>query len=186
VRSKARARNAVALAASLGVAAVCCLGCGTSSSTAERALVERYLAEVEPIRLSVNRLLERADPILEGFANHGLSRATAARRMDALERRFAAYAVQIAGVNPLDAELRSLNVPYAETYVLEDSYLAALVAGISNGNLRDLPDTQAAQRAAIIRWRTRLTVLAARVHARLPLDLQQAGRGEIAPSPFGS
>jgi hypothetical protein len=170
----------------LGVAAFSCCGCGTSSTAAERAHVERYLAEVEPIRRSVNKLLEGADPILEGFAKHRVSRATTTRRMSALEGRFATYAVEIAGVNPADDELRSLNAPYAETYVLEDSYLAALAAGISSGNLRDLPDTQNAQRAAIVRWRTRLTVLADRVHARLPLDLQQAGRGEIAPSPFGS
>jgi hypothetical protein len=148
--------------------------------------IERYLAEVEPIRLSVNRLLEGADPILEGLAKGRVSRATAARRMEALERRFAMYAVQIAGVHPPDEELRSLNTPYAETYVLEDSYLSALTEGISNGELRNLPDTQNVQRAAIIRWRTHLTVLAERARARLPPDLQQAGRGEIAPSPFGS
>jgi hypothetical protein len=46
--------------------------------------------------------------------------------------------------------------------------------------------TQAAQRAAIIRWRTDLTVLARAAGAALPADLQQAGRGEIAPVPNGS
>jgi hypothetical protein len=44
----------------------------------------------------------------------------------------------------------------------------------------------AAQRAAIIRWRIDLTVLARAADAPLPADLQQAGRGEIAPSPNGS
>ncbi len=106
--------------------------------------------------------------------------------MGKLERRFAAYAVQIAAVDPPDARLRALNVPYAETYVLEDAYLSALTTGLAEGSLDDLPDTQDAQRAAIIRWRTHLTVLAGAVHAPLPADLQQAGRGEIAPSPSGS
>ena len=50
----------------------------------------------------------------------------------------------------------------------------------------DLPDTQAAQRATIIRWRTVLEVLAGEARLSLPPDLQQAGRGEIAPSPTGS
>jgi hypothetical protein len=40
--------------------------------------------------------------------------------------------------------------------------------------------------AAIIQWRTDLTVLARRAALDLPADLQAAGRGEIAPSPGGS
>jgi hypothetical protein len=76
--------------------------------------------------------------------------------------------------------------PYANTYVFEDAYLSALVAGLADGELTNLPNTQAAQRAAIIRWRIGLTVLARAVDAPLPADLQQAGRGEIAPSPNGS
>ena len=174
------------LAASVILTVVGCCGCGTAPTAAPRAHVERYVAEVEPIRRSVNELLEGADPVLAAWRDHGISRATAARRIDALERQFASYAVQIAGVHPRDDELLSLNAPYAETYVLEDSYLAALAAGIADGNLRDLPDTQNAQRAAIVRWRIRLTVLADAVHAALPPDVQQAGRGEIAPSPLGS
>jgi len=66
------------------------------------------------------------------------------------------------------------------------AYLSALVAGLADGELTDLPNTQAAQRAAIIRWRIDLTVLARAADAPLPADLQQAGRGEIAPSPDGS
>jgi hypothetical protein len=45
---------------------------------------------------------------------------------------------------------------------------------------------QAARRVAIIRWRSGLTVLARAAGAPLPSGLQQAGRGEIAPSPKGS
>jgi hypothetical protein len=99
--------------------------------------------------------------------------------MGRLEQRFAAYAVDIAAVNPPTAELRALNTPYANTYVFEDAYLSALVAGLADGELTDLPNTQAVQRAAIIRWRIGLTVLARVADAPLPADLQQAGRGEI-------
>lgn len=106
--------------------------------------------------------------------------------MGALERRFAAYAVEIATVDPPNARLRALNAPYAETFVFEDSFLSALASGLAEGDLDELPNTQAAQRAAIIRWRVGLMVLADRVHAPLPADLQQAGRGEIAPSTSGS
>jgi hypothetical protein len=49
-----------------------------------------------------------------------------------------------------------------------------------------LPNTQEAQRAAIIRWRICLTVLARAAAAPLPADRQQAGRGEIALSLDGS
>jgi hypothetical protein len=52
-------------------------------------------------------------------------------------------------------------------------------------NLNDLPDTKAAQPAAIIGWHTGLTVLADRAGVGLPADLQQAGRGGIAPAPDG-
>jgi hypothetical protein len=175
----------------LGVACTIALcGCASrthgSAETTQRSQVERYIAEVEPIRLAVNELLGRADPILGAFAARRIDHAQAARRMDRLERRFATYTVEIAAVSPASAQLRALNSRYAETYVLEDAYLSALVAGLAGGNLDNLPHTEATQRAAIIRWRTHLTVLANATGARLPADLQQAGRGEIAPSPGGS
>lgn len=154
--------------------------------TARQSALERYLAEVEPIRLYVNRLLEGADPVLARLASGRITRVTAAHRIGSLERRFAEYAVRIAAVRPDDDQLRALNVGYAETYVLEDSYLSALTTGIADDNLADLPNTQNAQRAAIVSWRTRLTVLANELHVELPADLQNAGRGEIAPSPRGS
>jgi hypothetical protein len=144
------------------------------------------MGEVEPIRLAVNKLLGGADPILEAFHDRRITPGEAARRMGQLERRFADYAVDIAAVNPPTAQLRALNAGYANPYVFEDAYLSALVAGLADGELTGLPNTQAAQRAAIIRWRTKLTVLAHAAHAPLPADLQQAGRGEIAPSPNGS
>ena len=56
-------------------------------------------------------------------------------------QRFAGYAVDIAAVDPPTAQLRALNAPYANTYVFEDAYLSALVAGLADGELTDLPDT---------------------------------------------
>jgi hypothetical protein len=168
-------------------------GCGGASgpSSAARLRQQRralsdYLRDVEPLRLAVNNLLEGADPILAGYARDHLSAARAAQRMGALERRFAAYAVQVAAIEPQTARLRTLQETYAHTYVLEDSYLSALTDGLATRKLENLPDTQAAQRAAIIEWRIGLTVLAGRVSLALPADLQRAGRGEIAPTPGGS
>ena len=106
--------------------------------------------------------------------------------MEALERRFAGYTVQVAAITPSAPAVRSLHAIYAHTYILEDSYLSALANGFAERDLDDLPDTQSEQRAAIIQWRTGLTVLAERVGFHLPADLQVAGRGEIAPSPNGS
>ncbi|HTA15501.1 MAG TPA: hypothetical protein VK781_11655 [Solirubrobacteraceae bacterium] len=106
--------------------------------------------------------------------------------MGALERRFAIYAVDVAAIQPATMRLRLLNAPYAHTYILEDSYLSALTTALAEHNPDDLPATQAAQRAAIIQWRTGLTVLARRALVKLPGDLQAAGRGEIAPSVQGS
>ncbi|MGA9284012.1 MAG: hypothetical protein WBV85_01065 [Solirubrobacteraceae bacterium] len=160
-------------------------GSATGTRRAQRAAIERYVGEVEPIRLAVNELLEGADPILEAFHDRRIATGEAARRMGQLEQRFAAYAVDIAAVDPPTTQLRALNTGYADTYIFEDAYLSALGAGLADNKLADLPDTQAAQRAAIIRWRIGLTVLARAADAPLPADLQQAGRGEIAPSPEG-
>ena len=167
-------------------------GCGGRSISAsvsaqrERAALVSYLRKVEPIRLAVNRLLAGADPILSAYHDNRISPRQASLRMGALERRFAAYTVDMAAIQPATAQLRSVNAPYAHTYILEDSYLSALTTGLQERNLDRLPDTQSAQRAAIIQWRTGLTVLARRAALELPGDLQAAGRGEIAPSPQGS
>jgi hypothetical protein len=110
----------------------------------QRAAIERYLGEVQPIRLAVNKLLEGADPILEAFHDRHITPEQAARRMGQLEQRFAAYAVDIAAVNPPTAQLRALNAPYADTYVFEDTYLSALVVSLADNELTHLPNTQAA------------------------------------------
>jgi hypothetical protein len=165
-------------------------GCGSGDSGSgapgtTRESVEAYVARVEPIRLGTNRLLDRADPILSAYHEHRLSPHQAQERMNALERRFADYAVRIAGLHPVPPALQAAQRAYAHTYVFEDSYLSALTAAIRERDFEDLPDTQDRQRAAIIAWRIRLQVVADRVGAKLPADIQVAGRGEIAPSPTG-
>jgi hypothetical protein len=159
---------------------------GAGAGNRTRAALDSYMAQIEPLRLGVNKLLNGADPILGAYREHRLTAARAASRMDALERRFAAYTVDVAAIRPSLPALRALHAEYAHTYIQEDAYLSALVSGLEQGDLGGLPDTQAAQRAAIIDWRTGLTVLARDAGVALPADLQQAGRGEIAPSPGGS
>jgi hypothetical protein len=168
------------------VLALIIAGCGQSEPPSPRGQLEAYLARVEPIRRQVNRLLDRADPILSAFSERRLGARAAQSRMNCLERRFAAYAVRIATVRPVPAALRSVQESYAHTYVLEDAYLSALAAALPERQFKDLPDTQNRQRTAIIAWRIGLEALAGRVGVRLPADLQAAGRGEIAPSPSGS
>ena len=167
-------------------------GCGGRSRSTEgspqsqRTALLGYLREIEPLRLAVNRLLNGADPILADYARGRLSTLAASRRMGALEARFAAYTVDIAAIEPATPGLRGLHALYAHTYILEDSYLSALVVGLAERDVANLPNTQSEQRAAIIQWRTGLAVLAGRLRVVLPGDLHLAGRGEIAPSPHGS
>jgi hypothetical protein len=177
-------RGAPALAAL--AAALLLVACGSGEPHSERGSLRAYLHQVEPIRLQVNRLLDRADPILTGYRRHRLTAAGAQRRMNALERRFAAYAVRIAAVRDVPTALRSAQRSYAHTFVFEDAYLSALVAALPGREFDDLPDTQSRQRAAIVAWRIQLELLAGRLGVMLPPDLQAAGRGEIAPSPEGS
>jgi hypothetical protein len=85
------------------------------------------------------------------------------------------------GGSVADPALARINAPYAHTYVLEDSYLATLASDLGDGMFSNLPNTQDQQRLAIIEWRIALEVAASQVGYVLPADLQQAGRGEIAP-----
>jgi hypothetical protein len=141
-----------------------------------------YLDKVEPIRLGVNSLLDDADPILDGYRDHHLSGSQAAVAMGQLEQSFSAYMVDINALQPSDPTLAGINAPYAHTYILEDAYLNALVAALPDGDFSGLPNTQSDQRDAIIAWRVQLEILAKKLSVVLPPDLQQAGRGEIAPS----
>ncbi len=190
--ARPRRAHVLLLAIVLALAAATLGGCGGRSTSArvsaqdERAALVSYLRQVEPIRLAVNRLLNGADPILSAYHDNRISPRRASFRMSILERRFAAYTVEVAAIAPATAQLRAVNAPYAHTYILEDSYLSALTTGLAERNLDGLPDTQSEQRAAIIQWRTSLTVLAHVAGLDLPGDMQAAGRGEIAPSPHGS
>jgi hypothetical protein len=184
----------VAVAAGCALALGAIAGCGSSSSTAHAKAgaqvsasdLRSYITAVEKVRLPVNQLLEDADPILAAYKSHKITPLQASHRFDAMERGFAGYARQMQLIAPGDATLAALNAPYAQTYFLEDSYLATLASDLREGDFDNLPDTQDAQRLAIIEWRIHLETIAARLHVTLPGDLQQAGRGEIAPAIEGS
>jgi hypothetical protein len=167
------------------LAALASSAAATTTAPVSGGSLRSYVHAVEPIRLGVNDLLEGADPILTSFREHQTTGDQAAAAMDALERRFAGYTVQINALTPSNPTLARLHAPYAHTYILEDAYLSALTAALPGGDFSTLPNTQAAQRAAIIEWRTQLEVLSRQTHTRLPADLQQAGRGEIAPAASG-
>jgi hypothetical protein len=176
----------VGLAASaLALALSACGSDDRGDPGSPRRAVAQYVARVEPIRLGVNRLLDRADPILSAYRERRIGTRPAGRRLAALERRFAVAARRIAALRPVPRALRTAQRAYAHTYVLEDAYLSALVSALPDRDFEALPATQSRQRAAIIAWRIRLEVVAGRLGVRLPADLQAAGRGEIAPSPLG-
>ena len=145
-----------------------------------------YVAEVEPIRDGVNRLLDTADPLLERWRDHRLTDTQAAAAMGALEQRFAAYTTQITALVPADPTLQRVNAPYAHTYLLEDAYLRALAAALPSRAFGSLPLTASQQRTAIVVWRNQVEALGRALRVALPRDLQHAGRGDIAPSPTGS
>jgi hypothetical protein len=162
------------------------VGCGGSEPRSTGSSLSSYLAEVEPIRLGVNRLLDGADPILDAYRDHRIGPNAAWRRMNALEERFAGYAVRIADVRHVPMALREEQRRYTHTFVFEDAYLSALAAALPDRDFGDLPNTQNRQRRAIIAWRIAIESLAAREGTKLPAALTAAGRGEIAPSPTGS
>jgi hypothetical protein len=164
--------------------AAACGGGGNGKVPA--ADIRSYVAAVEAVRLPVNKLLNGADPILDAYHDHRITPAQASQRMGALEATFANYTLKMQEVDPSNSQLRAINEPYAQTYFFEDSYLASLASDLAEGDFDNLPNTQAAQRLAIIVWRTKLELIAAKSGVTLPADLQQAGRGEIAPAPDGS
>jgi hypothetical protein len=155
-------------------------------SSVTPAALTSYVAAVQRVRLPVNAPLNGADPILDAYHDHRISPAAASRRFGRLEESFAAYARQMQEITPPDHPLATINAPYAHTYFFEDSYLATLASDLAEGDFDNLPNTQDAQRLAIITWRINLEVLADRLHVTLPANLQQAGRGEIAPAVDGS
>src|SRR5436190_665026 len=117
-------------AAGVLAAVVALSACGSSSdagSPGPPAQLETYVQQIEPLRLAVNRLLERADPILGAYREHRIGPNVAQRRFDHLERRFAAYATRIAAIRA-PAELRRAAGAHAHTHVPEDSHLGAPAA----------------------------------------------------------
>jgi hypothetical protein len=178
--------RAVSTSAAL-VALVAATGCGGGSSAKVPASqVRDYVAAVEKVRLPVNTLLDGADPILDAYRDKRITPAQASRRFGVMEQKFAAYTVAMQQINPSNGRLKALNTPYASTYFYEDSYLSTLASDLSEGHFDNLPNTQAAQRLAIVIWRTRLQVVADQSAVTLPADIAQASRGEIAPSVDGS
>ena len=78
------------------------IGCGSDTSRADRRqALEDYVAQVQPIRLGINELLDRADPVLEGYRDRELSAKQAQRRIERIERGAADYAVRIAAAQVL-------------------------------------------------------------------------------------
>jgi hypothetical protein len=178
--------RALGLVIVAGTLALLVGSCGSDTTTADRRnALEDYVGAVQPIRLGINELLDKADPILEGYNDGDLSAAQAKRRMGRIERGVADYAVRIASVEPVPDEMRAAQDAYAHTFVLQDTYLSALTASLKDRAFDELPHFQNEQRATIIAWRTRLEILADRWGATLPADLQIAGRGEISPAPTG-
>jgi len=145
-----------------------------------------YIAAVEPIRDGVNDLLDTADPLLKLWRMHRITGSEAGSAMSALEQRFAVSTAQINALRTGDPTLDRLNAPYARTYVLEDAYLRSLASALPDGNFSVLPKTAEQQRRTIVAWRKQLEALARDLRVNLPTDFRHAGRGDIAPSPFGS
>ena len=159
---------------------------GASGAGVSASELRAYVQQVEAVRLPVNDLLEGADPILDAYHDKTITPAVASTRMSALEQRFAGYLLTVEAIAPTNKVLATLHAPYAHTYIFEDNYLSALASDLAEGDFDHLPDTQNAQLLAIIEWRTQLELLARRTGVGLPPDIQQAGRGEIAPAPAGS
>jgi hypothetical protein len=181
----------VATALLAAVLAALPLATGSASASATQPTVaapalRSYIARVQKVRVPVDALLEGTDPILEGYQSHQLTPAQASLEMNDLEERFAGYVVSMLEIVPANRTLARLNRPYARTYYLEDNYLSTLASDLNEGDFDNLPDTQDQQRLAIIEWRTQLEILAKKGDVKLPADIQQAGRGEIAPSLSGS
>jgi hypothetical protein len=145
-----------------------------------------YVTAVEPIRDGVNNLLDGADRLLKVWRAHAITGSLAGAAMSKVEQRFAVSMAQINGLRSGDPTLDRLNAPYAETYVLEDAYLRSLAAALPGGNFSTLPKTAEQQRHTIVAWRNHIERLARRLRVPLPKDFDHAGRGDIAPSPFGS
>jgi hypothetical protein len=181
-----------AIRISLGAAALAALialaGCGASgdpSQGRERRDLQAYVSGIEPLRLGVNKLLDGADPILNGYREHRLTAAQAQARLNGLERSFASYMRKVAAVQPVPPDLVAAQRAYAHTYAQEDAYLLALVAALPSRDWSSLPQTEDEQRTTLVAWRAKLALEASRLRVTIPSDMQRVGRDEIVPSPLG-
>ena len=175
-------------AAVMSVMVLCATAGATSAnpSSVPAPALRSYVAQVEKVRLPVNAMLEGTDPIIEAFNDHQVTPAQASLEMNNLEERFAGYVLAMQEILPSNKALARANKPYADTYYLEDNYLSTLASDLNEGDFENLPNTQDQQRLDIIVWRTQMELLAKGDGVKLPADIQQAGRGEIAPSLSGS
>jgi hypothetical protein len=182
VRSWKPAAAALAL---LAGGTTACSGASSGGAAAggvvPKSDLDAYITAVQAVRLPVNALLEKADPITDAYREQEITPLQASHRMAHLEAKFADYVLTVHQIRPSNPTLAALNRPYADTYYYEDAYLATLASDLREGDFDNLPNTQDQQRLAIIIWRTKLEIVAADSGVTLPPDLQQAGRGEIAP-----
>jgi hypothetical protein len=179
------AAGVVAVALAVGLVATAAPAGARRPTVPARAL-RSYIGQIERVRLPVDKLLDGIDPILDAFHAKRTTSAQASAQMNALEERFAGYVLAMQEIDPRNPTLNRVNKPYAYTYYLEDNFLSTLASDLNEGDFDNLPTTQDQQRLAIIIWRTQLELLAKLDGVTLPGDLQQAGRGEIAPSLSGS
>jgi hypothetical protein len=192
-RPRARRVSVAAAFFAAAFAALLMAGCGGGSGSSggdsaqarERQALASYVSQIEPLRLAVNKLLDGADPILGGYREHRLTSAQAQRRLGELERRFAVHMREVAAVKPVPPNMVAAQRAYAHTYRQEDAYLRALIAALPRRDWRALPNFEPSQRRALVAWRAKLALQAARLHVALPTDVEIAGRDEIAPSPLG-
>ena len=183
------AATRISLSAALLAALIALAGCGASASdysqSQERRDLRAYVKGIEPLRTSVNDLLDGADPILSGYSRHEFTATEAQARLGALERRFATYVRRVSAVQPVPPNMVAAQRAYAYTYVQEDAYLRALTAALPSRDWSTLPQTENEQRRTLVAWRAKLAVEAARLGVDIPRDMQRVGRDEIAPSPLG-
>jgi len=164
-------------------------GCGASASDSsqsrERRDLQAYVSGIEPLRVSVNHLLDGADPILHAYRAHTFTAAEAQVQLGELERRFSNYMRRVARVRPVPPDLVAAHHAYAYTYVQEDAYLRALIAALPSRDWSTLPHTEREQRDTLVAWRAKVALEAARLRVKIPRDMQKVGRDEIVPSPLG-
>jgi hypothetical protein len=162
-------------------------GCGGGDSprAQERHDMRAYVAQIEPLRLGVNKLLDGADPILASYRRGEIGAAQAQGELRTLEHRFADYMRRVAAVKPVPPDMVAAQRAYAGTYVDEDAYLRALIHALPSRDWSTLPDSEASQRKALVAWRAKLAIQAARLDVALPDDIEITGRDEVVPSPLG-